>query len=114
MGWYLPQVATAKAELDSIDGVEGLVIKNGPHVEVLNCVSLHGGLVASWPIGTPVTAETTRQSLVDHWREVGLPGYAQFDNDAIFQGTHRYPGCVGRVIRIVSEFGSCSGIRTAA
>jgi transposase len=100
MGWYLPQVATAKAELDSIDGVEGLVIKNGPHVEVLNCVSLHGGLVASWPIGTPITAEMTRQSLVDHWREVGLPVYAQFDNDAIFQGTHRYPGCVGRVIRL--------------
>jgi transposase-like protein len=46
-GWYLPQVATAKAELDSIDGVEGLVIKDGPHVEVLNCVSLHGGFVGS-------------------------------------------------------------------
>jgi hypothetical protein len=99
-GWYLPQVAAAKAELDSIDGVEGLVIKGGPHVEVLNCVSLHGGLVGSWPIGTPVTADMTRQSLVDHWREVGLPGYAQFDNDTVFQGTHRYPDCVGRVIRL--------------
>lgn len=99
-GWYLPPVAAAKAELDSIDGVEGLVIKGGPHVEVLNCVSLHGGLVESWPIGTPVTADMTRQSLVDHWREVGLPNYAQFDNDTIFQGTHRYPDCVGRVIRL--------------
>lgn len=99
-GWYLPPVAAAKAELDSIDGVEGLVIKGGPHIEVLNCVSLHGGLVESWPIGTPVTADMTRQSLVDHWREVGLPNYAQFDNDTIFQGTHRYPDCVGRVIRL--------------
>ena len=29
-GWYLPEVAAAKAELDSIDIVEGLVIKDGP------------------------------------------------------------------------------------
>jgi len=34
-GWYLPPVAAAKAELDCIDIVEGLVIKDGPHVEVL-------------------------------------------------------------------------------
>ena len=40
------------AELDCIDVVEGLVIKGGPHVEVLNAVSLHGGLVASWPART--------------------------------------------------------------
>jgi hypothetical protein len=104
-GWYLPDVAAARSELDSIDGVEGLVIKNGPHVEVLNCVSLHGGLVASWPIGTPITAEMTRTSLVEHWRAVGLPGYAQFDNDTIFQGTHRYPDALGRVIRLCLSLG---------
>ena len=39
----------AQPELDSVDVVEGLVIKGGPQVEVLNAVSLHGGLVASWP-----------------------------------------------------------------
>src|ERR1700728_2626112 len=74
-GWYLPEVAAAKAELDSIDIVEGLVIKDGPQVEVLNGVSLHGGLVVSWPVVSPVTAEMTVQSLVTHWREIGLPGY---------------------------------------
>jgi hypothetical protein len=99
-GWYLPDVAAANAELDSIDIVEGLVIKDGPHVEVLNGVSLHGGLVASWPIASPVTAEMTVQSLIEHWREVGLPGYAQFDNDMIFHGTYRYPDALGRVIRL--------------
>ena len=104
-GWYLPLVAAAKAELDSIDGVEGLVIRGGPHVEVLNCVSLHGGLVASWPIGVPVTAKMTRQSLVEHWRDVGLPAYAQFDNDTVFQGTHRYPDTLGRVIRTCLSLG---------
>src|SRR5215207_5622532 len=29
-GWYLPEVARAGAELDSIDIVEGLVIRDGP------------------------------------------------------------------------------------
>jgi hypothetical protein len=99
-GWYLPAVAAAKAELDSIDIVEGLVIKDGPQVEVLNLVSLHGGLVASWPVEAPVTSARTLAALVEHWREVGLPDYAQFDNDMIFQGTHRYPDALGRVIRL--------------
>src|SRR5437879_4187068 len=45
-GWYLPDVAAGRAELDSIDIVEGLVIKDGPPVEVRNAVSLHGGLPA--------------------------------------------------------------------
>lgn len=99
-GWYLPDVAAAKAELDSFDIVEGLVIKDGPAVEVLNGVSLHGGLVVSWPTRAPVTAALTVASLTEHWRAVGLPGYAQFDNDMIFQGTHRYPDALGRIIRL--------------
>jgi len=100
MGWYLPDVAAAKAELDSIDIVEGLVIKGGPQVEVLNAVSLHGGLVASWPITSPVTATMTMESLIEHWRESGLPAYAQFDNDPIFHGAYRYPDALGRMIRL--------------
>ena len=99
-GWYLPEVATAQAELDSFDIVEGLVLRNGPQIEVLNGVSLHGGLVVSWPMLSPVTAVLTVPSLVEHWRAVGLPGYAQFDNDMIFQGTHRYPDALGRIIRV--------------
>jgi len=104
-GWYLPAVAAAQAELDSIDIVEGLVIKGGPQVEVLNAVSLHGGLVASWPVEAPVTSARTLAALVEHWRDVGLPGYAQFDNDMIFQGTHRYPDALGRVIRLCLSLG---------
>jgi transposase len=104
-GWYLPEVATAQAELDSFDIVEGLVLRDGPQVEVLNGVSLHGGLVVSWPTVAPVTATLTVQSLVQHWRLVGLPGYAQFDNDMIFQGTHRYPDALGRIIRVCLSLG---------
>jgi transposase len=104
-GWYLPDLAAAEVELDSIDIVEGLVIKGGPQVEVLNVCSLHGGLVVSWPVVSPVTAEMTVQSLLEHWREVGLPGYAQFDNDMIFHGSHRYPDALGRVIRMCLSLG---------
>jgi len=99
-GWYLPDVAAGRAELDSFDIVEGLVLKDGPQVEVLNGVSLHGGLVVSWPIVSPVTAAMTVASLIEHWRAVGLPGYAQFDNDMIFHGTPRYPDALGRVVRL--------------
>ena len=74
-GWYLPAVADGRAELDSIDGVEGLVIRGGIQVEVLNGISLHGGLVAAWP-GTVITAAFVVEALVEHWRAFGLPGYA--------------------------------------
>jgi transposase-like protein len=104
-GWYLPDVATAQAELDSFDIVEGLVIKDGPSVEVLNGVSWHGGLVVSWPVASPVTAALTVSALTGHWRAVGLPGYAQFDNDTIFHGTHRYPDALGRVLRLCLSLG---------
>jgi hypothetical protein len=104
-GWYLAAVAAAQAELDSIDIIEGLVIQDGPQVEVLNGVSLHGGLVVSWPVVSPVTAALTVQSLTAHWRAVGLPGYAQFDNDMIFHGSHRYPDALGRVLRLCLSLG---------
>jgi hypothetical protein len=104
-GWYLPDLAKGQAELDSIDIVEGLVIKGGPQVEVLNGVSLHGGLVASWPVESPVTTDLTLACLLGHWQSFGLPGYAQFDNDPIFQGTHRWPDALGRVSRLCLGLG---------
>src|SRR5262249_12584754 len=76
-GWYLPAVARADAELDSVDLIEGLNIRGGSHVEVINVLSLHGGVVASWPTAR-VTAKTVMDALVEHWRAVGLPTYVQF------------------------------------
>jgi transposase len=104
VGWYLPEVAARRAELDSSDIVEGLVIKGGTHVEVLNATSLHGGLVASWPMRV-VTAKAAVESLIEHWQAVGLPAYAQFDNDTIFQGPHQYKDVVGRVARLCLGLG---------
>jgi hypothetical protein len=99
-GWHLPEVASKRRELDSFDVVEGLVIKGGPRIEVLNGISLYGGLPASFPMEARVTAKVVVESLVEHWRAFGLPGYAQFDNDTIFQGPHAHPDVVGRVSRL--------------
>lgn len=85
--------------------VEELVIKDGPQVEVLNGVSLHGGLAASWPVEAGVTARLVVESLSEHWRAFGLPGYAQFDNGTIFQGTHAHPDVIGRVRRLCLSLG---------
>ena len=97
-GWYLPEVAARRAELDSFDIVEGLALEGGVRLEVLNVISLHGGLPGSWPQAL-VTAKTSVEALVAHWREFGRPAYAQFDNDTIFQGGHRGQDVLGRVVR---------------
>ena len=104
-GWYLPDLAKGRVELDSFDIVEGLALQGGLQVEALNGVSLQGGLPVSWPVAAPVTAKMAVTSLVEHWREVGLPWYAQFDNAMIFQGTHRYPDTLGRVVRACLSLG---------
>jgi Homeodomain-like domain len=104
-GWYLPRVADRRAELDSFDLVEGLVIQGGIHVEVLNGISLHGGLVVSRPHTSAITASFVVEALVEHWRAVGLPDYAQFDNDPLFEGPQIYPDTIGRVARVCLGLG---------
>ena len=109
-GWYLPEVAARRSELDSFDAVEGLVLRGAPGgrgpvgVEVLNGVSLHGGLVGSWP-GTGVTAVNTQAALVAHWRAFGLPAHVQFDNAPTFAGSPAKPDTFGRVIRTCLSLG---------
>jgi hypothetical protein len=103
-GWYLPEVSARRAELDAFDTVSGLVIAGGPEVVVLNGISLHGGLVTSWP-EQAITAVLTATFLTQHWQQFGRPGYAQFDNDTIFQGPHHHRDVLGRVIRTCLQLG---------
>ena len=108
-GWYLPDLEARKVELDSFDIVEGLVIraaagKRPTGVEVFNGISLRGGLMCSWP-RSGITAKNTIDSLLAHWREFGLPKYAQFDNDRIFAGAHARADTFGRVIRMCLSIG---------
>jgi hypothetical protein len=103
-GWYLPKVAAKLVELDQFDAIIGLVIRGGTDVEVLNGVSVHGGLIASWPQAS-VTTDSTLPRLLEHWREFGLPGYAQFDNDTRFQGAHQFKDSLGRIVRLCLSLG---------
>lgn len=103
-GWYLSDLYERRAALDSFDIVEGLVIKGGHDVEVLNGISLHGGLTMS-RVSETITSKKTVDTLLEHWREFGFPDYAQFDNDTIFQGAHQWPDSFGRVIRMCLQLG---------
>jgi transposase len=98
-GWYLIDVAEGLAEIDCFDFVEGLVIRGKGEVEVLNVVSLHGGLVESWPEQN-WTTDLALEAIISHWRRWGLPDYAQFDNDTRFTGPHQHPDAIGRIIRV--------------
>jgi transposase len=103
-GWYLSDLAAGDVELDSFDIIEGLVIKGGPQVEVLTKTGLHSGFVEAWPMAG-VTAKLAVEAILGHWRQTGLPAYAQFDNDTIFQGAHHHRDAVGRVTRLCLSLG---------
>ena len=103
-GWYLPEVAQGRAELDTFDFIEDLKIAGGPLVSVLTATSLHGALADAWPMLEP-TAQNTLLALLQRWRQDGLPEYAQFDNATIFQGSHRASDSVGRVVRLCLALG---------
>ena len=45
------------------------------------------------------------EALIEHWRQHGLPDYAQFDNDTVFQGAHQWPDTFGRVTRLCLQLG---------
>ena len=103
-GWYLPDLVAAETELDSFDFIEDLKIAGGPLISVLTSISLHAAFTAAWIMPLP-GAKVTVDALLGHWREHGLPGYAQFDNDTIFQGTHRFADTVGHVSRLCLALG---------
>jgi hypothetical protein len=103
-GWYLPDLAAGRVELDSFDFIVDLKIAGGPLVDVLTGTSLHGALADAWVMKRP-SARAALQALVERWRRDGLPAYAQFDNDTIFQGAHQFADTVGRITRLCLALG---------
>ena len=43
--------------------------------------------------------------MLAHWRRVGLPDYAQFDNDTRFTGPHQHAESLGSIIRVCLSLG---------
>ena len=103
-GWYLADVAQGRAELESFDIVEGLVIEDHGEVEVLTGRALWGSETVAWT-NSKLDAKSLVTSLLDHWRAYGLPDYVQFDNDTRFTGPHHHPDVVGRVTRVCLSLG---------
>ena len=103
-GWYLPDLAPGKAEMDSFDFIEDLKIANGPLVSLLTGISLHGALTDAW-VMPQRRATATVAALLARWKACGLPTYAQFDNDTVFQGPHQFADTVGRVSRLCLALG---------
>ncbi len=103
-GWYLPRLTGGEAELDSFDFIEDLKIADGPLVCLLTGISLHGALADAWVMPQRRTTSTI-EALLTRWRAQGLPDYAQFDNDNVFQGAHHLADAVGRISRLCLALG---------
>ncbi len=107
-GLVLPEVAAGRAEVDCFDFIADLKIAGGPLVCVLTGKSLHGALTDAWVLNK-LRAQGSMPCLLGRWQRDGLPAYAQFDNDAAFQGAHQHPEG-GAISRLVCA-GDHSGIR---
>ena len=67
--------------------------------QVFTARALSGSDAEAWPAEVASTTFVL-EALLAHWRRVGLPRFAQFDNDVRFQGGHNHPDVMGRVIRL--------------
>ncbi len=103
-GWYLPAVAHGRADCDCFDIIEGLVLQGGPQVEVLTALALHAGLPEAWPT-TGMSTARVLPAVQRRWQALGVPAFAQVDNDTCFQGPHQFPDVVGRVARLCLQAG---------
>ena len=97
-GWHLPEVAAGRADLDACDFVEGLTFSRQRSFDVLTAISLWGHCATAYPIRPRKHLRGAQRALTARWRRWGLPTYAQFDNDSIFQGSHGHPAHLGRLV----------------
>jgi len=104
-GWYLPEVAVGRCDVDKVDFVESLHLE-GLQEEFccLNLISLHGGWPASW-VNDNMHVAFILACLESHWREFGLPDYAQFDNGNVFTGPRQHTDAIGQVILMCLSLG---------
>lgn len=104
-GWYLPAVASGRAELDQLDVVEGLQLRGRGPVEVLTGISLWGKLALAEPAHRGWRVESICAVLTAHWQRWGAPEYLQMDNDTRFAGSSRAVRRLGRFVRFCLAHG---------
>jgi putative transposase len=104
-GWHLPDVAAGRATLDAFDFIEDLCLEGGKWFDVLTTRALGGPECGAWVGSGSGTTAQVLAALPEHWRDQGLPTYAQFDNDRRFHGPHRHPDTLGRVVRLCLQLG---------
>jgi hypothetical protein len=104
--WYLPEVSCARAELDLFDLVEGIALGSRRSCDVFTAISQWGGLCHAEVLTPGATTDAVLVALRQHWRKWGRPQFAQFDNAAVFQGSHGHPAHLGRVV----HFCLCAGV----
>ena len=103
-GWYLPDCASATAELDSFDLIEGLGLGEAGPFDVFTGRALWGAARLASP-ASHWSARSLATELLRHWRRHGLPAFAQFDNDLRFHGSRHPPGSIGRIVRLCLALG---------
>ena len=74
-GWYLPDVAAGKAELDAFDVIEDLPLEAGPRMDVLTTRSLWGSVCGAW-VSATLRARWLCERLETHGRQHGCPAWA--------------------------------------
>lgn len=104
VGWYLPAAAQGLAEIDSFDVIEDLRMESLGLFQVFTARALWGPGVSAWPARVASTTFVL-DALQARWRQLGLPTFAQFDNDVRFQGGHNHPDVIGRVMRLCLALG---------
>ena len=103
-GWYLPGLADRSMDVDCFDVIEDLRMDGFGLLQVLTTRTLWTPVAEAWPAQVASTAFII-EALEAHWKRNGLPRFAQFDNDARFQGGHNHPDVIGRVMRLCLALG---------
>lgn len=96
-GWYLPEVRTGRAEVDSCDIVEGLRLRGSRRVEALNTLALWSGAADS-TVATRISTQSAIAALQERWQRDGCPCFLQCDNDTVFTGAHAQRPYLGRLV----------------
>jgi hypothetical protein len=92
-------LAQGLVDVDCFDVIEDLRLESFGLIQIFTAKALWAPIAEAWPAQVASTTFIL-EALQAHWRQYGLPQFAQFDNDVRFQGGHNHPDVIGRVMRL--------------